>query len=180
MNYTFLLEQDKRGLKQEYRIRVFIVLMFFVSVGFIVGICSLFPAYIYASLEEGIRLNQATALKQTEDNKKVVVVEKQLSASSAVLNKVYDSINSDIYFKTINSIVAVRGNIRLNSFSIEHPNANSVNVVVSGLAPTRGDLLAFKSRLQVLAPKISIDLPLSTLAQDSKISFSIQINETIQ
>ena len=180
MNYTFLLDSEKKGLKREYRTRALIVFLFFISVGFIVGICSLFPAYIYASLEESVHLNQVADLKQTEDSVKAAAVEKQLSASSVILNKVYDSINSSIYYKTINSIVAVRGNIRLNSFTMEVPNANSVVIVISGLAPTRNDLLAFKSRLQILAPKISVDLPLSTLAQDSKISFSIQINETLQ
>ena len=180
MNYTFLPNSERNSLLREYRIRALIILLFFISVGFIVGVSSLFPAYIYTSFEERIHLRQVADLQKTTDDATVTSVQRQLSASSVLLNTVANNVATDVFSSTIESIVSVRGNIRLTSFALEHPSASAVTVVISGMAPTRNDLLAFKTRLQNLSSKISVDLPLSTLAQDSKISFSIQINETLQ
>jgi len=180
MNYTFLPNSEKGSLVREYRVRALIVLIFFISVSLVVGIASLFPAYIYSSIEERIHLRQVADLQKTSDDATVTAIQKQLLASSALLNTVSSNINSNIYAKVVSSIVALRGNIVLTSFALEHPSANTVTAVVSGVAGTRDDLLAFKARLQSLPGKTSVDLPLSTLAQDSKISFSIQINEVLQ
>ena len=180
MNYTFLPKSEQSSLKREYRIRALTVLLFFISVGFLVGVASLFPAYIYASFEERISLKQVADLQKTSDDIIITSVQKQLSQSSTLLNTVSSSIDASVFSSTVSSIVAIRGNVKLTSFALEHPSGNTMTVVISGMADTRDDLLAFKARLQGLSQKISVDLPLSTLAQEAKIPFSIQINETLQ
>jgi len=180
MNHTFLPNLERDNLVREYRIRALIVLLFFVSVGFVVGIGSLFPAYIYASLEENIQLRQVSDLRKTSDDATVTSIGRQLSVSSTLLNTVSSGVSTDFYSSMIKSIVSIRENIKLTSFVLEHPSTNTVTVVVSGTALTRNDLLAFKARLQSLSNKISVDLPLSTLAQDLNIPFSIQINDILQ
>jgi len=179
MNYTFLPNQEKGSLIREYRIRGLIVLLFFVSVGVVIGIASLFPAYIYSSLEEKIHLRQVADLQKTADDTIVTSVQKELSASSALLNTVSSNISTDVYSQAVSSIVSIRRNIKLTSFALEHPSTNTMTVIVSGVAPTRDDLLDFKTRLQGLSSKTTVDLPLATLAQDLNITFSIQINETL-
>ena len=180
MNYTFLPNLEKSSLIREYRIRALIVLLFFISISIVIGIGSLFPAYIYSSLEEKIHLRQVTDLRKTSDDATVTAIQKQLAASSAILNTVSNNIGTNIYSQALNSRVSTRGNINLNSFAFERPTSNTLNVTISGIAPTRKDLLAFKNRLQGLSSKTTVDLPLSTLAKDSDVSFSIQINEVLQ
>jgi len=180
MNYTFLPPVEQAHMKREYRIRILIVICFFVSVGFIVGICSLFPAYIYASLAEQTHLNQVATFKKTTDIATISAIQQELAMSKTLLTTVAGTVAPDVFYTTIRSIVSLRGSVKLTSFALEHQDAHSMTIVLSGIAPTRAELLSFQSRLQTLSHKVTAELPLSILALDTNISFSIQIHETLQ
>ena len=180
MNYTFLPENEKKSLKREYRIRLLIVLCFFISVGIFIGICSLFPAYIHATLEERVHIRQVAVIQKTAEAATVKELQKEIAQSTTLLNTASDTIGPDVFYSAVSSIVGVHGNMKLTSFTLEHPSPTTMTVVVSGIAPTRNDLLSFKARLLKLPNSTSVDLPLSILAQDSKIPFSIQIKETLK
>ena len=166
-------------MKRGYRIRVGIVLLFFISAACIVGIASLFPAYLYSTLEERSHLNQVAELQKKTDAASVTTIQRQLTGSVSLVNTINDTLQGDIFSKTIASIVAVKGNIKISSFAVEQSAVKTISVAISGFAPTRTDLLAFKLRLQGLSPQTRVDLPISALAQDKDVSFSIQINEIL-
>lgn len=179
MSYTFLPYSEQQNIRREYRIRVLIVLFFFLSISLIIGVGSLFPAYVYAILEEKNHLNQVAAFKKTADAAAITSTRKQLTESGVTLDSISKTLESDIYSQTITGIVAMKGNVKLNSFIIEHPSPTTVTIVLGGVANTRADLLAFKTRLQGLPGKVAVDLPISTLARDTNISFNLQITQTL-
>lgn len=180
MNYTFLPYREQQKIRREYRIRVLIVLFFFISLSFLIGVGSLFPSYIFSVLEERTHLDQVIAFQKTADATTITATQQVLSQSGTVLDTVSNALQSNLSYSVITSIVSLKGNVVLNSFTVEHPSAKEIVVVVSGIAPTRADLLAFNSRLQGLPNKPTVDLPISTLAQDTHASFSIQITESLQ
>lgn len=177
MHYTFLPYAEDRDIKRKYRVRVLIVLLFFLSVSLIIGVGALFPAYIHASFEESLHLRDIAALKQTNNANVLSAIGKDLSRNTAVMSVLSVSTMPDIFSTAISDISSVRGNIRVNSFSVTKAASSTLSIVIDGLAPTRSALLAFKGRLSALSPGIFVNLPVSELARDTNIQFSIQIVE---
>jgi len=75
-----------------------------------------------------------------------------------------------------------RSGIRLTSFAYtqtvsrkRQTRAISHNVIISGVAPTRGDLLQFVKILESHDKVVSVDLPISNLIGDKDIEFSVTL-----
>ncbi len=179
MSYTFLPYSEQHNIRREYRTRVLIVLFFFVSISFVVGVGSLFPAYIFAVLEERNHLDQVAAFQKTVDTSTVEAIQKQLSQSATTLNTVSGALETTSFYSTVTSIVSLKGNVTLTSISVEQ-SKTSTTVNISGIAPTRADLLAFKNRLQGPLHTAIVDLPISILAQDIHVSFTLQVIEPLK
>ncbi len=177
--YTFLPRIDQQKMRREYRIRAFIVFIFFIAVAIIIGVTSLFPAYVYSTLEEKMHLGQVATIQKSTDIAAVNTIQRQLSTSKNIVDAVNSTVQTVDYSAAIKSVVAIRGTIQINSISVENP-ANSLSITISGIAPTRVDLLAFKNRLQALTPQTTVNLPISILAEDKNVPFSIQITETLK
>jgi hypothetical protein len=179
MDYTFLPYNEQRAIKREYRIRATIVLLFFLSVAIIVGVGSLFPTYIRASREESARINDVTALKKTNEIMALESTEKDLEKSTILMSVLASSTEPEQFSTAIAAIAAIRGPVSITSFAVEQPSSSVIVVTVQGQAPTRDALLAFKDRLAGIAPGASVDLPISELARDSNIQFSVQVTESL-
>jgi hypothetical protein len=179
MYYTFLPSAEQKNIKREYRIRAAIVLLFFLSVALVVGVGSLFPAYIHASQEEASRLRDVAALKNADQTKALESTENSLTKSSALMSALASSTVPAPFSAAIAAIAAIRGPIVVTSFSFGQQSASSLVVIVEGNAGTRASLLSFKSRLLDLAPGVSVDLPISELARDNDIQFSMQVTEPL-
>jgi hypothetical protein len=179
MSYTFLPSNEHEKMKREYRARVLIVLLFFAAMSIIVGVVSLFPSYIYATLEEQFHLRQVAMIQKGVDAHAVTAIQRELSGNSALVNALSSNIEPDIFSTAIAEVSSVRGDVSIDSIAVERPSDSSATIVVSGIAPQRADLLAFEARLEDMSPKTTVNLPVSVLAQDSNVSFSLQIQQSL-
>jgi hypothetical protein len=167
-------------MKKEYRQRVFIVLLFFTSIAVIIGIGSLFPAYIYATFEEKYDLNQVANFKKSVDAAAITANQKQLNQSAGLISSLDQYAGKPIFYPVISSIVNSRGAVRITSMAVDHTTATTMAITIVGVAPTRSDLLAFKGQLMGIGSKTTVNLPLSTLAKGNDVPFSLQITTTLQ
>jgi hypothetical protein len=179
MRYTFLPLAEQQHIKKEYRQRVAIVLLFFISISLIIGVGSLFPAYIYATLEERLDLNQVAAFKKSVDAASIASNQKELTAAGALLSSLDPYAQKGVFYSTATAVIAVRGKIKITSLALERPSGSGMTVTVAGVAPTRTDLLAFKDQLALIGSKTSVSLPISTLAKGTDVPFTIQITTTL-
>ncbi|MDD5165195.1 MAG: hypothetical protein PHG25_01495 [Candidatus Pacebacteria bacterium] len=179
MSYTFLPYIEQQGIKREYRLRVLIVFLFFLSIAIIVGVGSLFPAYIYSVLAEQVHLEQVAAFKKSVDATSIAATQKQLGQSATLVASLTGYVQPSPFSQSIEAIVNVRGAVTLTALSFEYTAPSTMKVALSGIAPTRADLLAFKSRLNGVAKKVVVDLPISALTKDTNINFSIVVTETL-
>ncbi|HTK33536.1 MAG TPA: hypothetical protein VL335_03270 [Candidatus Paceibacterota bacterium] len=179
MSYTFLPFDEQKKIKREYRIRALIVLLFFLSVSIFIGVGSLFPAYVYSVYAERLHLQQVAEFKKSVDSNSIAATQKQLSESVRLISALDPYIKPSPYYDTVAAIVDVKGNVRIDSMVFEY-TSDKMKIGLSGSAPTRNDLLAFKSRLMGLSKKVIVDLPISSLTRDTNVSFSIQVTETLQ
>ncbi len=180
MSYTFLPYAEQRGIQREYRIRVLIVLFFFISISFVIGVGSLFPAYVYSVYAERLHLGQVAEFKKSIDAASLTSTQQQLAQSAALLNTLDEYLQPSVFYMTINTIVSLRGPVTITGFTMEYTvSPAGMKITLSGTAPTRNDLLSFKSRLIGMSKKVVVDLPISALTRDTDIHFSIQVTETL-
>lgn len=154
--------------------RVAVVSVIALAVAVLVGCIALFPAFI-----RGVEDRHAAAGAVTADSKNNVT-DSALSAAKADLsaaNSLVATLAADNaqggFTDVIRSIVSASGGISLTGIDLAYADAKSVNASLTGVAPTRAGLLAYRSRLEALFPA-KIDIPISELAKSSNLAFNLR------
>ena len=178
MHHTLLPIPERKALRTEYRIRVLVVLCFMLSLAGLIGIAALFPAFVRASSEEHSQFDTVASLQKDKKDSGVSQIEAELSADSALLKGLATAPQGARLSSVIEGLVGSRGTLQFTSLAVSRA-AGGFSVVIQGLAPTRDALLAFKSRLEAMAPGNKVTLPISELAKSADIQFSIQLTESL-
>ena len=176
MHHTLIPLAERKRLHREYYMRVTIVSVVAISCAIIVGVAALFPAYIRAWFDRYAAQGAVAAVRSTAN------ADKQLNAAKAELgsdNMLVTTLVADEqprFSDLVRSIAAVRRSVLIAGFSFAFADAKTISVTLSGVAPTRDDLLSFKARLEAAFPGTKIDIPISQLAKSSNIQYSLKFN----
>lgn len=168
----------QKQVKREYWVRVFSVWSFLVGSALLMVIVFHIPAYVLIQnqlltyLEE---FNDATNKSQTmEDSKKVIERANRISEMLAKPNITIP------FSKVVADIEEVVGEgIRVEGYTFNRLSTGITPIVVTGKAETRAGLSAFRDALEANSYFKTVTLPLSDLAKDSDIEFSITITPHI-
>lgn len=179
MHHTLLPLNERRALQREYHVRALSVLCFALSVAGIIGIGSLFPAFIRALVEERSAQNDLASIEKAKDISGLTEIQKSVTAGTKVLSALSDGLSRPVPSILAGLVVEQRGNIRLTSMTIQYVGSSTVSVTVQGMAPTREALLAFKSRLETEQQGNKVILPVSTLAKATNIQFSLVLTKPL-
>lgn len=183
IHYTLLPEKELRALKREYRIRLFIFLIFFMSCSVFVGVVSLIPAYIYSYSQEKESIFNLSALKNKMKNSEINNVSKELEQTSLIVKRLMEQNSQIIYSDLINNIAKNKNaGVTINSFNFSSQGnaTSSIGAVIQGKAGTRESLIQFKNKLESDPNIISVELPVSDLAKSKNISYSIKLSISIK
>lgn len=180
IHYTLLPEKEIKTLKKEYRTRLFIILLFFVSCAVLVGIGSLTPAYIFSYTEEREALKNLETLRQSRQNRGTDNVIIDLTKSAAIVKQLEEYDDSTMFSQLISQIVSYKpANLYINSLDLKNvvsKATTSIEIIVQGKASTREDLTIFGDRLKADPLISNVVLPVSNLAKSKDISFSIKLS----
>lgn len=182
IHYTLLPEKEIKSLKKEYRTRLFIVLLFFISYAILAGIVSLIPSYVFSYNQEKEALKNLQVLQADRHERGTDTIIKDLSDAQELIKKLKKHEDTVEFSQTISEVIAHKTpEIFLQSFQISQPvdtASSSLSVIIQGKSSTREALIAFKKSLEQNPLISKIDLPVSDLAKSKDISFSL--NLTIQ
>ena len=179
MRHTLLPLPERIILRREYRVRSLIVFSFTVSLAAFIGIAALFPAFIKASETVQAAEDQASATTKSTDGANLKDFQTNMLRSLALL-EVLSSDNGPRLSDIVNGIVALRGDLKFDSITVNLVSSTTAGVSLDGVAPTRDSLLRFKSDFESGPSGNKVDLPVSELAKSSNIRFSIQLTEKIK
>lgn len=171
--FNLITEEHKKTIRTEYRLRLFAVVLFFFAFTGLVGLVFLMPSFLAVSLN-------LTDLKQQKQNLEKEIPElkdiNSLEALSAQVNMKIKALNSEeksMPTEIINIInPAELRAIKLKSISYIKNNSE-VKVGVNGTATTRDALVAFSRQLETVEIFEKVNLPVSDLAKDRDINFSL-------
>ena len=173
---------EKKNIKQEYRMRVYIVSLLFLSVLIIIAIVSLLPLYI-SSLS---KLNDIRSQMEVEKQKASYAAEEQdpikitreVNAKLAILGKKDSALPQSS--NLITTIVGYKpDNIKINAIFYDRGLAEG-KILLNGIAEDRETLLSFLKLLEGEKIFTKVDLPISSFVKEKDIEFSIKITTKVE
>lgn len=179
IHYTLLPEKEMRSLKREYRIRVFITLIFFISCGIIIGIMSLFPAFILSYSQGKDSLDKIETIQKSRESRGIDTISKDLSDNYQMIKKLKTGNGMMKVSEIVFEISKLRpSQISLTSLKIDKEKetaTSSISIILQGKAIARESLITFKKNLEGDKRIIKVELPISDLAKSKNISFSVRL-----
>lgn len=179
IHYTLLPEKEMRSLKREYRTRLLIFFLFFLSCSILIGILALVPAYYFSYSQEKESINRFSAIQKSRQEQGTTNLIKELSQDSDILKKLSRSKESVIWSQIISEITNHKATgITITSLALSKPiNATStIGIALQGKASTRDALIQFKNKLEADPSIVKVGLPVSDLAKSKDIMYSITIS----
>ncbi len=183
-HYTLLPEHEMKSLRHEYRTRLFIVALFFISCGIALGIATLIPAYILSSAKEGRAQAEATELFKKNKVSGTAQAEKDLVRSQTIVKKIIVEEGRPMYSDILQGILAYRSTyISITSLDLSRPTevagatgtTTPAEIIIQGKSATRESLVAFKKSLEGDKKFLKVELPLSDLAKSKNITFTMKL-----
>ena len=170
--FTLLPQQYKSVIMKRYKKRLAVVSLILLCALVLCGIGFFFPSLILmrseASRLEG-EFNTLQNLIASKNDEELSATLKNLENTTSLL-KTEEVRPSEIILE----IVKIRGTNILGEFSLSLSDTES-KILISGISPSRKELLSFVKRLEALPAVEKADLPISNLAKDLSIPFDLTV-----
>lgn len=172
--FTLLPEQHKKRLAKEYRTRLVVVLLVFVSAYFLINIAFLFPSYISLESKKNIHNIELSSLKDQ-------ISVKDNQGLEALVNKVRFEVllakpdETEVYAAIKKILEHVSGGISLTILSYTRGENTSSTLNIQGIAKDRSSLLSFTNNLKKDLMFSAVNLPVSNLAKQTDVKFNMTV-----
>ena len=178
IQHTLLPDNEIKALRNEYRIRLAIILLFFISCSIVIGMFVLFPSFIrsYSGQDEAVR--RANELEKNRQANGIEDIKKNLAQSQFVAEKIINNRDNVFYSDIIQNIISHKSKeILIDSFGLSSVVGTStpVEVIVQGKALTRESLVTFKKNLEKDSSSLKVELPVSDLTKSKNTSFALRL-----
>jgi len=174
---NLLLGEDKKAIRREYLLRLAIIALSFVFVTVLFAGILLLPSYFISDSKErtakerheiieqsiAAREGEASLSLLSDANQKLALLTPQSKAIS--LERIIDTVVSSL----------PRG-VTVTKFFYTYDSGKGGELSIAGKAETREDLLAFQSTLRGEPLFETVTLPISNLAADKDIAYSMAIS----
>lgn len=169
---NLLTPEYKAKIRRVYRTRFLTVLLLSVTLTGFVSIVLLIPSFLSALTREQVSENERNTLEGKLSDKSRPDLNKYIEQVGVRL----DVLDEDIPQKPsvlIERVIEEKNNaVHLTGFI--YSDVDKKELTISGLADSRDGLVLFKRALEKTELFVSIDLPVSHLAAESDISFTIR------
>lgn len=192
---NLLPNNQKQEIIKEYKLRRFAVVILLLSALGIVCLLLVIPSYVLSNIKESEVSSQIDSLSKNLAAQNTSALESQVAVAEkklVLLNQKETVTTASSFIKEVVntrekavSISALRytnlnGEVAASSKKTAQPVVGSFTLEVGGVAGDREQLVDFANRLRTISGVDSVDLPLSSLAQDQNIIFTLTITGILQ
>lgn len=170
--FKLLTEEEKKKVSGEYGARRGVIIMFSLTLVLVTGLIGLLPSYVLSSARHKELAERARVLNISFESSESEH-EAWLSKINQKLRLLSPELDADRPSDFIEKVIEERGTgISISRFSWNKTDDGTV-LSVDGVAATRQDLIAFEARISGSGHFSGVVLPVSDLARDRDIDFSI-------
>lgn len=175
--FNLLFQEEKENVRREYRRRLIVVSLWFLLAALLLGLILLFPSYfISASYEKKISA-EYKAVKDSLRSENYEQLDSLLRETGKKLKILSPRKNIHYFHDVIAGLLRNRSsNIKISRITFRSGGENGGEAQIIGTANKREDLLSFNRSLEREKMFSKVELPISSFAKDTDISFSIKIN----
>lgn len=164
----------KKSITMEYWLRVVTVWAYLFSAALLVSIIITIPAYVLIDIQVASYENEAQSAEK--DVLDFDMVSKELTTASRQAVLVINDAEKNVLSNYINLINQLEGpNIAVNNITLARAGAGVAPITITGEATDRASLAEFRDRLLNEESVLEVNLPISNLAQDRDIQFTITV-----
>ena len=167
----------KKQVRREYWVRVATAWLMLWTVALFVGASILLPAYVLVGSQ--ISVYELSADEASEQVESYQEVRSALTAASEQARLVVDEAELPVMSKLIDVFEDEQGtDIEFTELQLSREGTDIAPVSISGVAADRQALASFRDRLLALEQVSTVDLPISNLASDRDIKFTLTVTLT--
>lgn len=175
---NLLPKNEKIGVKNEYRLRVFAVTLFFISGVIFINLVLLAPSFILSSVEYSSASKQLSIekvkLSNIEGSIDPIKIAKGVNQNLEVLKK--EGHSTPLAYDIFTVIIGYKpSNIKINSIIYDREPLVG-KITVSGISKDRETLLSFVRALEGEEKFTFVDLPVSSFVDGKDIDFSVSLS----
>lgn len=174
---NLLLQQDKKTIKREYKLRIMIVIFVFIFFSTLIAVILLVPSYTVSIYKSKTVKIYAEIIKRKIEKRKQEEFGLILNQTQNKIELLNARENQNILAEIFKNILKEKSNsIKIDKLSYKKEDKDDFyNITIFGEASNREELLGFKLNLKKEEDFSDVVLPISNLASDKDIDFSITI-----
>jgi len=167
-------QHARKQVKIEYWVRVVSVWLLLLSFSFVIMGTLLIPSIILTRAQ--LYAYDAVYQDASDKNQVYTALEKEITVANTVAMKLASVGGNTLFTELISEVRDIAKNtVTLESVSLERIEGEVSSIKISGISSTRAALVQFREDLEKNPYFESADLPLSNLAKDKEVPFSITI-----
>ncbi len=175
--FNLLPENLRNRIKKEYRFRLAIVVLSFIILSQVSFLIFLFPSWLISFYKEKDFLVKSDEISKTISALDVASTTSFIRNLNEKLVNINEAMDYPKMVPVFDSILGVKSSaIRLEGIFYSATDSNSAVVTINGMSDKRDSLVAFTESLRKIEHFNKVDLPISNLAKDKNIDFTISIN----
>lgn len=167
-------QKAKKDIIVEYWVRVVTAWFILWAIALFVSAGILFPAYYLIGSQ--VSVYETSAVQASKKLASYDNVSESLVQASKEAKVIIDESNLPIFSDYISLIEGLQGDgIQVSKIQLNRDQNSIGPILLSGIASDRQTLASFRDRLLESEQIVSVDLPISNLANDSDIQFNITV-----
>lgn len=172
---NLLPQEDKNHVRRQYLLRVAVIGLVLLSIATAIGIILLSPSYLLSEVREKSALQQTKLLEQSIAFQRKSGAQAEVSATKDRI-RILRAGKVEVYVEEIlNAALASRPDgVALTSFFYDSKK-DPATLTVRGIAVSRESIIELVENLEAQALFTTAKLPVSDLAKDTDIPFTITV-----
>lgn len=172
--FNLLPKAAKDTIRREYRVRLAAVALFFLSAALVIAALMLLPSWFLSAQKEAAARARADALVRSLSQRSAAGLEQELRTAQQRLNLLSREAPVVSLYELTERIAAGRPpGVSLESITFSRTPEGRRAAFVSGTARDRAALVSFSRSLERARAFEKVDLPLSALAKEKDLIFSL-------
>ena len=174
---NLLPQKERKRFEWEYKSRLLTIALLFLMSTIALGIILLLPSYFVSKSKGESISRQSELLKKTISLRESDTSVMSLLATKQKINQLVEVQKQVLQTEIIQTIIQnTDENITIDAFYYTQETGSGGEIRITGKADSRTALLSFSDSLKKENLFSRVDLPVSSLARDSDITFSITLN----
>jgi hypothetical protein len=178
---NLLPELEKKNLRKQYLARIFSVFLLMLLITFVLASVYLLPSYFSSMDKARLTEERVVFLKSYSDKNKETNPDQILRETKEKLDILSKDSNLITISEAIKKIIQKRPlAIKLDAFAYRTISPTELSLSISGIAKNRDRLINFTDLLEEDRDFFEVKLPVSNLAPNKNIDFTIDITLNLE